>query len=258
MIRKKKSNKPRVNPIRAAVVYIFGLVIIFAGVYLFTLSPVGPLPEALPYLKTTDEVQVTSGGYTWFQPVKEPAQTGFIFYPGGRVDYRAYAPMAAGLAEKGWPAAIVSMPLNLAVFGPDKAAGVIKDHPEVTRWVIAGHSLGGTMAAQFAEQNTASIAGIVFLASYPADSKMSSSNLPVLAVFAENDGLVTTEDREKFRPRFPQSTEWLVIEGGNHAGFGWYGNQEGDNPSSISLNEQGTQVLQAIDQFMRKVENKTK
>ena len=255
MIRKKKTNKPRVNPIRAAVVYTFGLVIIFAGVYLFTLSPVGPLPEALPFLQNTDKVKVTSGGYTWFQPVEGSSQTGFIFYPGGRVDYRSYAPMAAGLAEKGWPSAIVPMPLNLAVFGPDKAAGVIKDHPEVTRWVISGHSLGGTMAAQFAGQNPSSIAGIVFLASYPADSKMSSSNLPVLAVFAENDGLVTAEDREKFHPRFPQSTEWLMIEGGNHAGFGWYGNQEGDNPASISLNEQGTQVLQAIDLFMGKVEN---
>ncbi len=255
MIRKKKTNKPRVNPIRAAVVYIFGLVIIFAGVYLFTLSPVGPLPEALPYLQSTDKVQVTTGEYTWFQPVEEPSQTGFIFYPGGRVDYRSYAPLAARLAEKGWPAAIVPMPLNLAVLGPDKAAEVIKDHPEVTRWVIAGHSLGGTMAAQFAEQNPASIAGIVFLASYPANDKLATTNLPILAIFSENDGLVTEEDRENFHPRFPASTEWLVIEGGNHAGFGWYGKQEGDNPADVSLEDQTRQVVQAIDQFLKKLDN---
>ena len=255
MNRKRKTIKHRVNPIRAAAVYIFGLLIIFAGVYLFTLSPVGPLPEALPYLQSTDRVQVTAGNYAWFQPVEKPAQIGFIFYPGGRVDYRSYAPLAARLAEKGWPSAIIPMPLNLAVFGTDKAAEVIKGHPEVTRWVIAGHSLGGTMASQFAGRNPDSISGIVFLASYPADAKLASSSLPALAIFGENDGLVTTEDREKFRPRFPASTEWLVIEGGNHAGFGWYGKQEEDKPADISVEEQTLQVVQAIDRFLKNMEN---
>jgi fermentation-respiration switch protein FrsA (DUF1100 family) len=252
---KKKSGKPRVNPVRVVAVYLLGLLIIIAGVYLFTLSPVGPLPEALPYLQSTDKVQVTTGDFAWFQPVENPAKTGFIFYPGGRVDYRSYAPLAAGLAAKGWPSAIVPMPLDLAVLGADRASMVIKAHPEVTRWMIAGHSLGGTMAAQYAQQNQASIAGIVFLASYPANDKLSALNLPTLALFGENDGLVTAEDRAKYRPRFPQSTEWIVINGGNHAGFGRYGKQEGDNPASISLAEQETQVLQAIDRFMTKVEN---
>jgi pimeloyl-ACP methyl ester carboxylesterase len=236
-------------------VYILGLLIIMAGVYLFTLSPVGPLPEALPYLKSSNKVQVTTGGFTWFQPVSNSAKTGFIFYPGGRVDFRSYAPLAAGLAAKGWPSAIVPMPLDLAVLGPDKAHDVISSHPEVTHWVISGHSLGGTMAAQFAQQNPSVIAGIVFLASYPANDKLAASNLPALAIFGENDGLVTAEDREKFQPRFPPSTEWLVITGGNHAGFGWYGKQEGDNPATISLQEQETQVLQAVDRFMEKIDN---
>jgi pimeloyl-ACP methyl ester carboxylesterase len=206
-------------------------------------------------MQSSADIQVTDNGFAWFQPVSNPAKTGFIFYPGGRVDYRSYAPLAAGLAAKGWPSAIVPMPLDLAVLGPDKARDVINAHPEVTRWVIGGHSLGGTMAAQFAQQNPKDLSGIVFLASYPANDKLAASNLPSLAIFGENDGLVTAEDREKFRPRFPPSTEWLVISGGNHAGFGWYGKQEGDNPAIISLEEQGSQVLQAIDQFMKKTEN---
>jgi pimeloyl-ACP methyl ester carboxylesterase len=227
-----------------------------AGVYLFTLSPVGPLPEALPYMQNTDLVQVKSGDYAWFQPVNSPTKTGFIVYPGGRVDYRSYTPLAAGLASKGWPVAVVPMPLDLAVLAPDKARQVIAEHPEVTRWVIGGHSLGGTMAAQFASQNPSSISGIVFLASYPAIDKLASSSLPVLAIFASEDGLVTAEDREKYRPRFPDTSEWVMISGGNHAGFGWYGKQEGDKPASISLQEQEAQVLQSIDRFMEKIENK--
>jgi pimeloyl-ACP methyl ester carboxylesterase len=237
-------------------VYFLGLLIILAGVYLYTLSPVGPLPEALPYLQSTDQVKVTTGRFAWFQPTSNPAKTGFIFYPGGRVDYRAYAPLASGLASKGWPVAVVPMPLDLAILGPDKAHDVINAHPEITHWVIGGHSLGGTMAAQFAAQNPSLISGIVFLASYPADKKLKSANLSTLAIFGENDGLVTAEDREKFRPRFPEATEWVVINGGNHAGFGWYGKQEDDNPASISLQEQGSQVLQSIDQFMKKMEDK--
>jgi hypothetical protein len=219
---KKTTKKQRVNPVRMVAVYFLGLLIILAGVYLYTLSPVGPLPEALPYLQNTDQVQVTTtGNFAWFQPTSNPARIGFIFYPGGRVDYRSYAPLAASLAAKGWPSAIVPMPLDLAVLGPDKAHDVIKAHPEITRWVIGGHSLGGPMAAQFAAQNTSSISGIVFLASYPADNKLKSSNLSTLAIFGENDGLVTAEDREKFRPRFPGGNQrrksrrvWLVWKTG--------------------------------------------
>jgi len=253
---KRTKKKHHVNPVRAMAVYVLGLLIIMAGVYLFTLSPVGPLPEALPSMQNTGQVQVKTGAYAWFQPNAAPRKTGFIVYPGGRVDYRSYAPLATGLASKGWPVAVVPMPLDLAVLGPDKARQVIAEHPEVTRWVIGGHSLGGTMAARYAVQNLGDISGIVFLASYPADDKLAATSLPVLAIFASEDGLVTAEDREKYRPRFPDISEWVMIRGGNHAGFGWYGKQEGDKPASISLQEQEAQVLQSIDRFMEKIENK--
>lgn len=251
----RRPKKKTAITLRMVVVYIIGLLIIMAGVFLSTLSPVGPLPEALPYLQSTSRVQVQTGSYTWFQPAQSAAKTGFIFYPGGRVDYRSYAPLCASLAEKGWPVALVPMPLDLAILGPDKASGVIKDHPEINRWVIAGHSLGGTMAAQFTTKNSSSIAGIIFLASYPADKSLATSSLPMLAIFGEKDGLVTEEDREKYRPRFPEFTEWMVIEGGNHAGFGRYGEQEGDYPATISLQDQEDQVLQAVDHFLKKIDN---
>jgi hypothetical protein len=89
---------------------------------------------------------------------------------------------------------------------------------------------------------------LVFPTAYPVDEKLSNTNLPILTIY-------TARDLEKFHPRFPQSTEWVVINGGNHAGFGWYGKQVGDNPASISLQVQGSQVLQSIDQFMKKMEN---
>ncbi len=252
---KKNARKPRVNPVRAVVVYLLGMGMILAGVYYSSLTPVGPLPEALSFLNSTGKVQITNDQYAYFQPLVANHQTGFIFYPGGRVDYRSYAPLAARLAEKGWPVAIVPMPLNLAVLGSDRADSVINSHSEIKNWVIGGHSLGGTMAARYTIENPEDIAGIIFLASYPSDTRLAESKLPVFSIYASEDGVISTEDWQKYRARFPTGTTWVEIIGGNHAGFGWYGIQADDRPAVISLNEQTEQILQAIDQFLTKVEN---
>ena len=50
----------------------------------------------------------------------------------------------------GYLVAVIPMPLNLAILGISKADGPIGAHPEITRWAIGGHSLGGSMAAQYA------------------------------------------------------------------------------------------------------------
>ncbi|NLF51009.1 MAG: hypothetical protein GX577_07715 [Leptolinea sp.] len=97
---KKSSRWKQVNPIRALIGYAIGMLMVLAGIYIATLTPVGPLPEALPFLESNDRVQVTQGRYIFFIPTRESAHTGFILYPGGRVDYRSYAPLAARLAEK--------------------------------------------------------------------------------------------------------------------------------------------------------------
>ncbi|GAP19897.1 alpha/beta hydrolase [Leptolinea tardivitalis] len=252
----KKKRKPRVNPVQVFLAYTVGLLMVLAGVYMFTLSPVGPLPAALPYLQSDDQVQVTSGRYLFFQPMHSTAKTGLIFYPGGRVDYRSYAPMVHQLAEKGWSAAIVPMPLNLAVLGSDRADWVINDHPEIPQWVIAGHSLGGSMAAGYLVKNPTHIRGIAFLAAYPGGNELVNSTIPVLSIFGSEDGLITSDEWETRKPRFPATTQWLRIDGGNHAGFGWYGEQEGDRPAQISLEDQTAQIVQGLDRFLTIVENK--
>jgi hypothetical protein len=44
--------------------------------------------------------------------------------------------------------------------------------------------------------------------------------------------------------RFSPLTKWIEIVGGNHAQFGWYGPQPGDNPADISREEQQRQVVE--------------
>ncbi|OGO28539.1 MAG: hypothetical protein A2Z16_17550 [Chloroflexi bacterium RBG_16_54_18] len=48
----------------------------------------------------------------------------------------------------------------------------------------------------------------------------------------------------------PPGTIFIIIGGGNHSQFGWYGNQPGDAEATISREEQQAQVLQATLQLL--------
>ena len=43
-----------------------------------------------------------------------------------------------------------------------------------------------------------------------------------------------------------------MIEGGNHSGFGKYGEQKGDGKASISNKEQQQKVIEKLTEFMKK------
>ena len=49
---------------------------------------------------------------------------GFIFYPGGKVEHTAYAPLMQACAEQGILCVLVKMPFNLAVFDINAADGI--------------------------------------------------------------------------------------------------------------------------------------
>jgi hypothetical protein len=205
-----------------------------------------PMPEALAALQSDAQVQVETEGWLIFRPVDGEPAVGLILYPGGRVDPRAYAPPARAIAAEGYLVIIVPMPLNLAVFGPDRAAEVMDTFPEVERWAIGGHSLGGAMAARFAYRQPSAVQGLVLWASYPAASDdLSGRELAVVSIYGTRDGLATEEKIAASRPLLPAETHWVAIRGGNHAQFGWYGPQRGDHPATISREAQQQEVVAA-------------
>ena len=209
------------------------------------------MPQALSALQSDSLVQVTTDRWLVFSPVSQAPSTGLIFYPGGRVNPRSYAPTARAIAQEGYLAVIVPMPLNLAVFASDTAAEVIAAYPEISHWAIGGHSLGGAMAARFAYSHPTEVQGLVFWAAYPDGSNdLSGRQLPVTSIYGTLDGLATTEKIESSRALLPATTEWVVIEGGNHAQFGWYGPQRGDNPATISRETQQQQIVEATLQLL--------
>ena len=85
-----------------------------------------------------------------------------IFYPGAKVEAAAYAPLLRKLAENGVDCFLVEMPLGLAIFGVNKADRLLKRY-DYDRWYLAGHSLGGAMAAQYAAKHADALSGLFLL-----------------------------------------------------------------------------------------------
>lgn len=215
-------------------------------------SSSGPMPEALAALQSDAQVTVETKPWLTFTLTDQSPATGLILYPGGRVDPRSYAPLARDLAAAGYLVVIPPMPLNLAVLAPGRAAEVMAAHPEIERWVIGGHSLGGSMAANFVYKHPGSVDGLVLWAAYPAgNNPLTGLDAPILSVYGTED--MGVEGIESRRELLPQQTQWVIIQGGNHAQFGWYGPQSGDGKASISQREQQAQILQATLNFLNKL-----
>ena len=213
----------------------------------YTASAAKPMPEALAALESDDVVTVTRANWLEFTPTGQTPTSGFIFYPGGHVDPRAYAPPARALAEQGYLVAITPMPLTLAILSPNRANDVIKNHPEIEHWYIGGHSLGGATAAIYADRNPDAVDGVVFWAAYPPESNSLADqpDLRVTSISGTLDGLATPAKIEASKALLPPTTTYVPIEGGNHAQFGYYGPQDGDNEATISREEQQTQTISA-------------
>lgn len=246
---KRRGLWTRLLLIAAAVVVIAGL-----GFTAWALTGPGPEPAAVAALQSDAAVTVEVvglGGWQVFAPTTagpvgvEPT-TGLIFYPGGRVAAGAYAAAAHAIAAEGYLVVIVPMPLRLAVFGGNAAEGVIAAYPGITRWAVGGHSLGGAFAADFAYNHPDAVAGLVLWAAYPPSSDdLSRQALAVVSVYGTRDGLAGPEEIAPSRALLPADTVYVAIEGGNHAGFGRYGPQAGDNAATITPEAQQAQVVAA-------------
>ena len=240
---------------RLAVSILAFFVLIVVGFSIWAYTPAKPLPAALQSVESAEVLDLGSGKSFVFMPKSEKPKTGLIFYPGGRVDYRAYSPMAEELAKAGYLVIIPRMPFNLAVFGYDRAADIIPEYPTITNWVIGGHSLGGSMAAHYLIANQNFINGLVLVASYPAQSdNLTDYSGLVTSISGSLDGLAKPADIQASKKLLPPTTKFVEIAGGNHAQFGWYGPQAGDNPTTISRDEQQKQLIAAIIELLKSAE----
>lgn len=162
---------------------------------------------------------------------------GFIIYPGGKVDEKAYAPLAEELHRNDDTVVIVKMPFRLSILDNNEANNVIDENAHIKKWYIIGHSLGGTSASIFAEKYGNKIEGIIFLGSYTYKD-LSESDLKVLTITGSNDEVINRQKAKEANDDYPTNTKHITLKGGNHAYYGSYGLQDGDGKAMISPQEQ--------------------
>ena len=205
--------------------------------------------EAFKSLQSDSDISVSYVTNNLILLTPQHPKAGIIFYPGALVQFEAYGPLMRKCARRGYACAIVRMPLNLAFLHGDAAVKIKNYYTGVSHWFLAGHSLGGVMAASCAGSHPEDFDGMIMLAAYSVKD-LRDSSLRVLSVYGSRDGVLDMKKYHKYKSNLPASLEEYIIEGGNHAFFGDYGSQAGDMEASISREEQMEQTAAQMDLFI--------
>lgn len=223
--------KKRILIVVLSVVIVLGLMLVACAIYLsdYYRADRSAIEAYEPENKVTK--QVLENDNIIYTP--ENVEAGFIFYPGGKVEYIAYEPLMEVLASEGIMCVLIEMPFNLAVFDIDAADGIPEQYPDVEKWYIGGHSLGGSMAASYLSDEEDEYAGLILLGSY-STADLSDTSLEVLSVYGSKDRVLNHQKYEKNKDNLPDDFTEIVINGGCHAYFGMYGAQDGDGIPTIS------------------------
>lgn len=181
--------------------------------------------------------------------IPEEPVAGFIFYPGAKVEYIAYTPLMEELASRGIFCVLLHMPGNMAVFGIHAAGTIPEQYPEVPKWYLGGHSLGGAMASHHIAKRADVYDGLILLGSY-ANADLTNTDLSVLSLYGSEDMVLSRDKYEEAKAFLPADFTETVIEGGCHAYFGNYGPQKGDGEPTISREEQLKQTVEQMVAWM--------
>ena len=235
MVQAKKSLKQR---LRMAAIITLAVLAVLTGGFLWYVSDYYRAEDtALAVLAQEDGITVRDN-LTILSP-SYPTDTAVIFYPGAKVEAAAYLPLLDQLRRTGLTCILVEMPFHMAIFDPDAAEDVMAEFPHIAHWYIAGHSMGGAMASQFASDHPDQVDGLILLGAYLYGDYSPSDTLTIYGSLNQS-----VEDHLDY-------TENVVeIQGGNHAQFGNYGPQKGDPPAAISAQEQQAQTVAAVEAFL--------
>ena len=248
----ERTKKPRQNR-RKKRLFLLGIPLLIAlllGIgllYLCTYYPADmPAIDAFKSERTVTETTLENGDLFF----DAGADTGLIFYPGGKVDETAYVPLMRAIAAGGVSCVLCREPFHLAVFDMHAADGVRAALPNVSHWYVGGHSLGGAVASIELDAHPDAYDGLLLLAAFP-DRDLSETDARVLSVIGSEDGVLDRGAYEAKRDQLPNDVTELVIDGGCHAGFGMYGAQKGDGTPTISSAEQIQITADAVLQWIR-------
>jgi pimeloyl-ACP methyl ester carboxylesterase len=227
--------------VAALVVIAVGGILLYAGVGVMAAEPA-------PLQAVRDDPAIVlddSGASIVMRPAAGASDIGLVFIPGAKVDPLAYAATLSGLvADDGLTVVITRPTLNLAFFDLRPLSAFTDAAPEVTTWLIGGHSLGGVKACQLAPDAS----GLVLFASYCAND-LAASALPVLSIAGSEDGLSTPQKIADARHLLPADAQLVEIDGAAHSSFGAYGAQPGDGSPEISEADMTERIAGLVGSF---------
>lgn len=215
------------------ILIILALSFLFVYIRTNTYNPTAEAYQAMSQNNVTDDKD-----WIIFEP--EQAKANLIFYPGGFVEPESYSVMAQKLSEADIRVFVLKMPLNLSIIDTDAFKDIMSIGQYQGPWFLSGHSLGGTSAILgYHKDQELAVEGIILLASYGTKSSdLSDASIEVLSIRASEDEILDESEYESRKQQLPSSTEYKIIEGGNHSGFGFYGQQKKDGQASISSMDQ--------------------
>jgi dienelactone hydrolase len=247
----------RKRPIKVLLVGVLALMFLGAvSTLVWPYTSYSASSEAQEALKRAD---LDNGDWYAFDSTdgRSAPSVGVILYPGKHVSAEAYALIAQQLSEESEALVVVTRaPLNLPILDQDAAADVIAAYPDVKRWVVGGHSLGGVAAASFTGTGPSRVDGLLLWASSPSsgNTNLSNAKIEVTSVYGSQDGLVDRQSIAEARTRLPVSTSYVEIEGANHSYFGEYGAQRGDGSPLLSREEARKAIVGASVDLIEQVQ----
>lgn len=214
--------------------------------------------DAYVMLEDSVEINVVETiNYIAFHPSDNNLKVGFIYYPGDNVEEESGAILCRSLAEEGYLTVIAKMPFDWALFKVNAADSIFEAFPEIDRWYLSGYSLGGTAACVYTYNNIEKIEGLILMAAHSSiASDMSDFELPVVSLYASEDGITTVKELEDSMEYLPADTEYILIEGGNHSQFTALDIPllKGDNEALITKNKQHSLIKKNIIEFLHSIE----
>ncbi len=227
---------------RRVLLIALGVLAALAAAFFLYCSDYYPAGEAAMAVLDAGEGLTVLDGCAVLTPTEagDLTGTGLVFYPGAKVEESAYLPLLESLREAGLTCVLVKMPFHMAIFSPDAAEKAMEAAPEVERWYIAGHSMGGAMASSFAAGHPDEVEGLILLGAYPYGEYPTDRTLTVYGSL-----------NESVAEKIDYTENVVVIQGGNHAQFGDYGPQRGDAEAAVTAEDQRARTAEAILAFVR-------
>jgi len=204
------------------------------------------------FLQSSETIKVEqSSDFYSFEPVKAFKEV-LIFFPGAMVDPKAYVPLCRKIANNNIKVYLIKMPWRLASKGYNipKELNLFSDTTRI--YILAGHSQGAKMAAQFVYENPTLIDKLILIGTtHPRDISLASSTIPIMKIYGSKDGVADEKSIMDNKPKLPATAKFVKIDGANHAQFGYYGFQLGDNTATISREQQQAETLKDIMEFVK-------